>query len=174
VPELTTGQRGCVPQVMANVRSLFRMKRKNLTALASCALVAVLVLLVFLLEPASWGERRHPVAGQLVWEDGQPARELAGSMIYFECLEQRSLSRSKVKEDGSFQLTTEEPETRGTDGAPPGQYRVYVIDGRPPRIERRFCRPDTSGLEVTVPPDGPVILKVERNREQPSPPSSTP
>jgi hypothetical protein len=159
---------------MANLRSLSRLQRIQLLTLAACALLAVAGLLAFLAEPAGWLQRRHPVAGRLVWEDGQPARELAGSMIYFECLEQRSMSRSKVKEDGSFQLTTEGPEAGGADGAPPGHYRVYVIDGRPPRIENRFRRPDTSGLEVTVPADGPMVLRVERRHEPPAPPSLTP
>jgi hypothetical protein len=131
------------------------MNRKHLAGLASLVLVVALT---------GCGRKLHPVQGQVLWEDGQPARELAGRMIYFESLEQRSISRSTIKEDGSFQLTTDKPEARGTDGAPPGHHRVYLVDGTPPLLEKRFCRPDTSGLEVTVPSDGPVILKVARTR----------
>ncbi len=133
------------------------MKREYLLGFAALALLTVL---------AGCGRKLHPVHGQLVWEDGQPATELAGHMIYFECLEQRTISRSTVEEDGSFQLTTDKPEAQGTDGAPPGHHRVYLIDGVPPLMETRFGRPDTSGLEVTVPPDGAVVLKVARNRNK--------
>jgi len=155
------------------VIAISTMNRKYLGVITALVLLGVLASLTILLI-AGWGVRLHPVAGRLVWEDGQPAKELVGCMIYFESPEQRSISRSTVHDDGSFQLTTEAPEARGTDGAPPGHHRVYLVDGRPPLIESRFRRPDTSGLEVIVPSDGPVVLKVERIRKQPSTPSFTP
>jgi len=113
--------------------------------------------------------RYYPLEGQLVWTDGTPATELAGSSVYFESAEHRTISRSIVGPDATFRLTTERPE----DGVPPGVHRVYVIESRggpgesgkrpPPRIDERFLRPETSGLEVTVPPkEQPVILKIER------------
>jgi hypothetical protein len=131
------------------------------------ATIAVLALLLML---AGCRGKLRPVQGQLVWEDGQPATELEGYMIYFECTEERTLSRSKIHSDGTFQLTTNKPENVGTDGAPIGHHRVYLIGGP---VEARFCRPDTSGLEVTVPPPGPVVLTVARNRkkEQPASPA---
>jgi hypothetical protein len=118
------------------------------------------------------GNRLHPVEGQLVWPDGQPAKELAGSMVYFESAEHHTVSRSEVLADGTFRLTTERP---GGDGVPPGTHRVYVAEKRsggpaddfkpvsPALMDERFGKPDTSGLEVTVPPpDGRVVLKVDR------------
>jgi hypothetical protein len=141
------------------------MRRKYLGLLTWFAFLAVVASLTLLAKRAGWGERLHPVGGQLVWENGQPARELVGCMIYFESLEHHSISRSRVKEDGSFQLTTEKPEARGTDGAPPGHHRVYLSDERR-LLESRFRSPETSDLEVTVPPGGPVVLRLERNHNQ--------
>lgn len=90
-------------------------------------------------------------------------------MIYFESTENRSVSRSVVQADGHFQLTTERPEARGPDGVPPGKHRAYVVDGLPSLVETRFRRPETSGLEITVPPEGPVELRIARG---PAPKSS--
>jgi hypothetical protein len=133
------------------------MKRNYLAGLAALALLSGL---------SGCGRRLHPVQGQLVWTDGQPAKELAGSMVYFESTEHRTISRSTVGPDGRFELTTERPEARGVDGVPPGKHRVYVIDPAPPIVDQRFRRPDTSGLEVTVPPTAPVVLHIARSRNQ--------
>jgi hypothetical protein len=127
---------------------------------------ATIAALALLLTFAGCRGKLRPVHGQLVWEDGQPATELAGHMIYFECLEERTLSRSKIRSDGTFQLTTNKPENVGTDGAPIGRHRVYLIGGP---VDSRFCRPDTSGLEVTVPPARSVVLTVARNRKKEQP-----
>lgn len=123
---------------------------------------ATLFVLAILSGVGGCGKRLHPVEGQLLWEDGQPAKELEGAMIYFESTEHRSVSRSVVQADGHFQLTTDRPEARGPDGVPPGKHRAYVVDGLPSLVETRFRRPETSGLDVTVPPDGPVELKIAR------------
>ena len=87
-----------------------------------------------LLAGLSGCSRLHPVEGQLVWADGQPAKELEGSMVYFLSTEHRTVSRSLVRAEGRFELTTERPEARGADGVPPGRHRVYIIDGPPPLI----------------------------------------
>jgi hypothetical protein len=134
--------------------------------------LAVLVLLAGL---SGCGRRLYPVEGQLVWADGQPARELAGGMVYFESAEHRTISRAQVEADGRFQLTTDRP---GGDGVPPGPHRIYVVEprrgggesGEPPapaQMDPRFGNPETSGLEMTVPPpSNPVVLKVERARRR--------
>ncbi len=129
------------------------MKREYLATLAVCA-----VLTSF----CGCGRELHPVGGTLVWEDGQPATELEGATIYFESTEHRSVSRSAVQEGAHFQLTTDRPEASGPDGVPPGVHRVYIVDGVPSLMKPKFRRPDTSGLEVTVPFTGPVELKIER------------
>jgi hypothetical protein len=141
------------------------MKRGQVRALA--------VLLVLIGLPGC-GARLYPVEGQLVWEDGQPATELEGSMVCFESAEHRTLSRAMVQPDGRFQLTTRKP---GGDGVPPGPHRVYVVEklpyvGKgetarplPRRMDPRFGKLETSGLEVTVPlSSSPLLLKVERRR----------
>lgn len=113
--------------------------------------------------------RFYPLEGQLVWADGKPATELVGSSVYFESTEHRTISRSIVASDATFRLTTERPE----DGVPLGLHRVYLVENRggpgesgkrpPPRVDERFLRPETSGLEVTVPPqERLVVLKIER------------
>ena len=129
------------------------MKRPWLAALTVCA-----VLTGF----GGCGKELYPVSGTLVWEDGQPATELEGATIYFESTEHRTVSRSAVQEGAHFQLTTDRPEASGPDGVPPGVHRVYIVDGVPSLMKPRFRRPDTSGLEVTVPFTGPVELKIER------------
>lgn len=115
----------------------------------------------------------YPVEGQLVWPDGKPATDLAGSQVMFESEENQTVSRSVVQPDATFRLTTEKPE----DGVPPGKHRVYIVESRAgftgegqgqaarPKLHDRFGRPESSGLEVTVPPEtNPVVLKVERSR----------
>lgn len=139
------------------------MKQKLCKALAALAILAGL---------SGCGEL-HPVGGHLVWEDGQPAKELAGAMIYFESADHSTISRSVVESEGQFQLTTETPEASGPDGVPPGMHRVYVVDGLPSRLDSRFRNPETSGLEVKVPPDGPVVLKVARSPAAKNPPRAT-
>ncbi len=129
------------------------MKRDYLVALAACAVFTSF---------CCCGRELRPVGGTLVWEDGQPATELVGATIYFESTEHRTVSRSAVQEGAHFQLTTDRPEASGPDGVPPGVHRVYIVDGVPSLMKPKFRRPDTSGLEVTVPFTGPVELKIER------------
>jgi hypothetical protein len=118
---------------------------------------------------AGCGDTLYPVKGQLVWPDGKPALELAGSQVMFESAEHHSVSRSVVQDDATFRLTTERP----GDGVPPGLHHVYIVESRsaggegeaapPARIDKRFGRPESSGLEVTVSSElSSVVLKVER------------
>jgi hypothetical protein len=138
------------------------MKRECLAALA---------VLAALMGFGGCGQRLHPVGGQLIWADGQPATELAGAMVYFDSSQHGTISRSMVQADGRFQLTTHRPEASGPDGVPPGVHRVYVRGGSAPMVEQRFRDPATSGLVVTVPPNGPVVLQIARaSTERPTPP----
>jgi hypothetical protein len=129
------------------------MGEKYLASLAALALLTGL---------CGCGRRLYPVEGQLVWQDGQPARELEGGMVYFESARHHTLSRSTVQADGRFELTTDRAEAEGPDGAPPGVHRVYVVAPAESLLDDRFRNPATSALEVKVPPDRPVVLRVER------------
>src|SRR5437870_3660014 len=85
--------------------------------------VAALVLTGF----SGCSSGKYSVDGKIVWGDGTPAKELAGSLVIFECTQAPMCARGEVKEDGSFRLATERPE----DGVLPGPYRVLVAQLRP-------------------------------------------
>ena len=101
----------------------------------------------------------YPVEGQVVWKDGTPAKNLAGSLVFFELAEKQTNSRGSIDAEGSFQLTTNKP----NDGAPAGEHTVLIIEvGRkslggpdssnlaPSKIDTRYASPATSDLRATV------------------------
>ena len=103
----------------------------------------------------------YPVEGQVVWKDGTPAKELAGSLIFFELAEKQTSARGQHQADGSFQLTTEKRD----DGALAGEHTVTIIEvGRkslggpdtsaiaPGKIDTRYSTPSTSDLRASVKP----------------------
>ena len=114
----------------------------------------------------------HPVDGQVVWKDGTPAKDLAGSLVFFELPEKQTSSRGSIQTDGSFKLTTD----KENDGAPAGEHTVLVIEvGRkslggpdasaiaPGKIDTRYATPATSDLRATVKPGkNKLTLTVER------------
>jgi hypothetical protein len=118
------------------------------------------------------GSGLYPVEGQVVWEDGSPAAELAGSYVLFDLPEKQTSAQGMIQPDGRFHLTTNEP----NDGAPTGTYTVMIIEvGRkslaggesgaiaPGAMDARFSDPSTSGLTATIEPrDNQVTLKVAR------------
>src|SRR5262245_4463031 len=90
------------------------------------ALLTSLGLLLFL---GCGSSGVYPVQGQLVWKDGAPAKELAGTLISFEQPDKRLSARGQIETDGSFQLTTHKP----NDGAPVGENMVILVEiGRKP------------------------------------------
>jgi hypothetical protein len=110
------------------------------------------------------------VDGQLVWQDGSPAGELAGSQVVFESAALRTSARGVVGPDGRFQLGTR---TRD-DGAPVGEYQVTVIEHRknanaagtvlmPALLAPKYANLSTSGLTATVKP-GTTPLRFELER----------
>jgi hypothetical protein len=119
------------------------------------------------------GSGIHPVEGQVVWKDGTPATDLAGSLIMFESAEKQTSSRGQIEADGSFHLTTE----KENDGAPLGEHTVLIIEvGRqsiggpdgtniaPAKVDTRYMTPATSDLKATVKPgENKITLTVERN-----------
>lgn len=118
----------------------------------------------------------YPVEGKVVWADGSPATELAGSQVAFEQPVANTTARGTINPDGSFRLTTNTPD----DGAVPGEHKVLVIEvGRkslagpdgtniaPGALDPKFYTFETSGLSATVKPGtNEVTLKVERNKQR--------
>jgi hypothetical protein len=135
--------------------------------------VAPVAALVALL--CGCGSGTYPVEGRLVWKDGTPATELAGSNVIFDGVDQKSSALGSIQPDGSFRLTTHNP----NDGAPAGDYNVLVIEvGRKPLggaepgalapgvMDERFADPSTSKLTATVKPGkNSVTLTVERHAQ---------
>lgn len=100
----------------------------------------------------------YPVQGKVVFENGQPAKELAGYGIMFESAEEingRKVSGSGVVDaEGNFTVGT----LKADDGAMVGRYYVAITppipegDAPPPKqiIQTRYSRFETSGLEVVI------------------------
>ena len=113
--------------------------------------------------------RPYPVNGTVVFEDGEPVREAAGGMVTFNSAELKKSAVGEIQPDGTFRLTT----TRQNDGAPPGRYKVTVMNplaredlGRPaPRrvVDRHYESLQTTDLEATVEPKtNDILLKIKR------------
>jgi hypothetical protein len=116
------------------------------------------------------GSGLHPVEGKVVWKDGTPAKELAGGQVVFDLPEKKLSARGVIREDGTFRLTSLNPD----DGAPAGDYKVLILEHRknanadgtqlaPPILDPRYADHKTSDLTATVSP-GPntVTLTVDR------------
>jgi hypothetical protein len=117
-----------------------------------CAGVLVALGLVPL---AGCGHGTYPVHGKLVYQDGQPARELAGYTVTFTSEKLGKSSVGVIKDDGTFVLGTD----RREDGAVPGEYRVILTQPHPnderretmqPVVDPRYEEVDTSDLNATV------------------------
>lgn len=131
-------------------------------------LACVCVAACLALSSGCGGQRTYPVQGKLVWADGSPAKELVGYTVTFESLEAQVGASGVVQSDGTFTVSTNNP----NDGALPGKHRVALtppeplnIDGpRPkPAANERYHSLDTSGLEATVVKGSPTVeLKVEQ------------
>ena len=116
----------------------------------------------------------YPVEGQVNWKDGSPAKDLAGSLIFFNLAEKETSAQGMIQPDGTFQVTTNKP----NDGALVGEHVVTIIEvGRkslggpdstaiaPAKVDTRYMTPGTSDLRATVVP-GPnkITLTVERGK----------
>ena len=97
------------------------------------------------------GERAYPVRGQLVYEDGQPVKELAGFTITFTSETLHKSARGNIDENGSFQLAQ--------DGAFPGHYKVILTqphpnpergESRKPVVDEAYEQPGKSTLSADV------------------------
>lgn len=108
------------------------------------------------------GTKTYPVEGQVVFQDGKPATELAGGMVTFDCPEAKVSAQGSIQADGRFRLGTFRPD----DGAVAGEHLVAITPPPPPNPDRPpppVMRPLKSGLKKTVEPKSNQIeIRVER------------
>jgi hypothetical protein len=135
-----------------------------------CQLAAGMLLACLL--TGCWGSGLFPVEGQVEWKDGTSAKDLAGSLVFFELAEKQASAQGIIQPDGSFRLSTLNP----NDGATAGEHTVLLIEvGRKPlggpdssnlapsKIDSRYATPTTSDLRATVKPGtNKITLKVDR------------
>jgi hypothetical protein len=125
-------------------------------ALRNWRLGRVLAAAAFLLPGAvGCGPRLYPVHGMVTFPDGKPLTE---GMVVFESTGAAKpiTARGEVQADGRYELGTYKPH----DGVLAGKYRVLVapksdpnaVDkpAKPPPIDPRYTRFDSSGLEFEV------------------------
>jgi hypothetical protein len=98
----------------------------------------------------------YPVRGQLLYEDGQPIKELDGFTVSFSSQELAKGARGNLDAEGRFQLTTQRPD----DGAFPGKYKVIVTQPHI-NVERRETHPPVVDLEYEDPAKTPLEATVE-------------
>jgi hypothetical protein len=118
------------------------------------------------------GDGPFPVEGQVVWEDGTPAKELHLGSVIFDLPEKHTGAKGMIQPDGTFRLTTNKPD----DGALVGEYKVMVVEGArrplpggdgsqmaPGRMDSKYSDPSTTDLTATVKPGvNKITLKVAR------------
>jgi hypothetical protein len=142
--------------------------RRRLTTLAALALLA---------GAAGCDSGMHPVTGRVTFEDGSPLDE--GNVV---CERQDGgkavVAQGAVQRDGTFRLGVKKP----GEGVPPGKYRVLVVPRalgdaevgtRPPIIDPKFEKFETSGLELVV-KEGPNEFNIKVSKPPPQPPAPDP
>jgi hypothetical protein len=108
----------------------------------------------------------YETTGTVTYEDGKPIQE--GSVIF---IASGLPSGRGLIEDGSFSVGTYED----TDGAVAGTFQVAVIVNPPADYDpdagktpvaakAKYARPETSGIEFEVKPDGANTLKIVLER----------
>ena len=99
----------------------------------------------------------YPVQGKLLYEDGQPVKELAGFNVTFTSQKLGKSSVGTIEEDGSFRMTTERP----NDGVFPGKYQVIISQPHPnpernqhqqPIVDLAYENPEQTDLVADVEP----------------------
>jgi hypothetical protein len=117
-------------------------------------------------------QKPYPVRGVIVFENEQPAKELAGYSVSFMPVSGQGLPSSfgNVEEDGSFVLSCK----KKGDGAIAGKHHVVVSPPEPedeggdkprrrPALSKVSLDPTTTTQEVTIEPgSNDIILKVKR------------
>ena len=112
------------------------------TVLAAAVLVAL---------AGCGGKRLYPVEGVVQYDDGTPAKALAGGTVSLESVADRSNAAGEIRPDGTFRVQ----DPLGRDGVAAGAYRLVVLppesaDRTNPPVEPHYGRYETSGLEATV------------------------
>jgi hypothetical protein len=114
----------------------------------------------------------YPVKGVIIYENGQPAKELAGYSVSFMPASGEGLPSSfgNVEGDGTFVLSCK----KKGDGAVAGKHHVVVSPPEPedeegdkpkrrPALSKVSLDPATAAQEVTVEPkSNDITLKVKR------------
>lgn len=103
-----------------------------------------------------------PVHGTVVYPDKSPATDLAGGIVSLESNDRKRSAHGLIRPDGTFRLSSYEED----DGAQPGEYRVLIRpapaekvgDTKPPTIDPRYLRYETSGLTVTIKPEKKIEI----------------
>lgn len=107
----------------------------------------------------------YPVAGKVVFKDGSPVHV---GTVEFKSLEKKIQARGTIEVDGSFKLTTYEPD----DGAVLGKHQCVVTQfimleelpaiktSKKGVVHPRFGSYATSGLEFEVTADKENVLTV--------------
>jgi len=111
------------------------------------------------------GDGRVPVAGRVVFDDGEPVRT---GRVELRGREKRVRAAGTLDSEGRFRLVTDD----GRDGLPPGDYDAIVVQivivehrsldehGHGRSLSRRFADYYTSGLSVSVPDQGASDLEI--------------
>lgn len=116
------------------------------------------------------GKRTYPIKGHVVFEDGTPAKELAGYLIMFQSKEHNASANGLIQADGSFSVGT----FSEGDGALQGKQRIAIMPPppltdtarAPSLIHARYGSFDTSELEIEVKPDeNELTIKVEKAKK---------
>ena len=121
------------------------------------------------------GNGIYPVEGKVVWKNGTPATELAGSHVILDHHAKRTGARGIVQADGTFRLTTH----KTNDGALAGDYQVLIVEAyrksiapvgddptnlEPTVSDSRYADPSTSDLYTTIiAGTNYITLVVDRN-----------
>ncbi len=119
--------------------------------------------LLLLLASGCGGSGHVPVAGRVLFDDGEAVRT---GRIEFRARDQPVRGTGTIDAEGHFRLQTDD----GKDGLPPGEYDAVIVQmviveqlslaahGHGRQVPRRYSDYYTSGLAVEVPQDGTTAL----------------
>ena len=126
-----------------------------------------LFLLVACVPLVGCGNKTYPVEGQVVFDDGTVAKELAGYLVMFQSEAHKTSADGLIQADGTFKMSTATP----GDGAMLGTHRIAITPPLPDihkgpapvRIAAKYGQFDTSALTVEIKAEtNRITLKVER------------